>query len=411
MNKLKAEPTEDDESFELLETLGWGGFARTYLARVCDEELIQEFGTDQVALKIPLNKQKARALKRDIELNAALHLRLKDMRSVNIVRYLGFDFYKGQPVMVMHYMPNGSLRKIIGGLGRQKRLPIEETVRITIEVLKGLAVIHGEHVFHRDIKPDNVLMEGTTPKIADFGISRMLETNEMASSTVGTIYYMSPEILGKGASFPSDIWSMGVMLYEMATGRLPFGDNVTSIGEMADLIRVGSHVPAHEVCPDIPVPLSKVIDCALCKQPAKRFSSAREMEDALVKCMKKPDAIEQEMAAVRELMSRPECNDDVEAKLRKLVVKYPQNPKAYLYLGEFYNRGQRPLDAIEAFQKGLQLDPQNALLHWYSALAAQGLGRQRDAVMHLNKALALDLDPSLRRFAETLLRSLKSNAL
>jgi tetratricopeptide (TPR) repeat protein len=79
-------------------------------------------------------------------------------------------------------------------------------------------------------------------------------------------------------------------------------------------------------------------------------------------------------------------------------------------LGEFYNRCQRHLDALEVFQKGLNIDSQNAMLHWDSALAAQKLGRERDAVSHLKRALALNLDPSLKRFAESLLRSLPGGA-
>ena len=283
MDDVKTEPAESIESFELLKHLGSGGFAHTYLARVCAEELAQEYGTDQVALKIPLSRQKARALKRDIELNAALHLRLKDMRSVNIVRYLGFDFYKGQPVMVMHYMPNGSLRKIIGGLGRQKRLPIEETVRITIEILEGLSVIHEKlRAFHGNLTPENVLMDGETPKISYLGISMMLGLPNEAK--LGNCLYESPEFFEGEMSIQSDIWSVGVMLCEMATGRLPFDNKDTPLMPMTDLVRRSDHVPAPEVCPDV----RAVIDCALSKRPAQRFRGPREMHDALANCVLPP---------------------------------------------------------------------------------------------------------------------------
>ena len=118
-------------------------------------------------------------------------------------------------------------------------------------------MIHHEHVFHRDIKPENILLEGDTPKIADLGIARMLDANELASTGIGSLPYMSPEILGKeGASFPSDLWSLGVTLYEMVTGRLPFDG---TLGELADMIRRTEPLAACKVCPDVPAGLSEII--------------------------------------------------------------------------------------------------------------------------------------------------------
>jgi serine/threonine-protein kinase len=109
--------------------------------------------------------------------------------------------------MAMEYVHHGSLRKKLGPLGSQKRLDISEAVEITEGILSGVAVIHQEHIIHRDIKPENILMDERTPKVADFGISRMLESNELASTTTGTLYYMSPEILGDaGADFRSAIY-------------------------------------------------------------------------------------------------------------------------------------------------------------------------------------------------------------
>jgi serine/threonine protein kinase len=209
--------SENEESFELLELLGRGGFAHTYRARVLDSELIEEYGTDEIALKIPL-AGKQRALRKDFEINATLHVRLKPLRSANLVRYLGVEIFRGQLVMAMEYVRHGSLRRKLGPLDSQKRVEIPEAVEITEGVLSGLAVIHQEHIFHRDIKPENILMDDKIPKVADMGIARMLESNELASSTTGTLYYMSPEILGEaGADFRSDLWSVGVTLYEMVT--------------------------------------------------------------------------------------------------------------------------------------------------------------------------------------------------
>src|SRR6266851_1688424 len=108
-------PLESDGNIELFAHLGSGGFARTFLARVIDPDIQERWGTDQVALKIPLDQDKQRALIHEVELNAALHAQLRGLRSTNIVRYLGADQYRGQLVMATEYQPGGSLRQRIGG--------------------------------------------------------------------------------------------------------------------------------------------------------------------------------------------------------------------------------------------------------------------------------------------------------
>lgn len=409
MSPLRHMETTGDEPFELLEPLGRGGFAHTYRARVVDEDLREEFGAEEVALKIPLDKKKERVLKREVEMGASLHLRLKDLQSQNLVRYLGFDFFRGQLVMVMEFIEQGSLRRVLGDIGRQKRMPIDDAVCIAEGILSGLAIIHQEHIFHRDIKPENILMQGRTPKIADLGIARMLESNELASTTTGTIFYMSPEILSpEGASFTSDIWSLGVTLYEMVTGKVPFGSMQTDVGTMTDLIRRAEPVPACELCPEVPRALSDIIARAMCKRPSERYSSAVEMRETLKHFRERTEGgVEQELAAMRGLMGGADMGSNVEERFEALVKKYPRDPRPYQYLGEFYNRCVRYQDAIATFQKGIEVDPANALLHWDVGLAYQRMGQRADAARSLEKAMALGLDASLQRHATALLKVLR----
>jgi serine/threonine-protein kinase len=405
------ERTDPSEPFELIESLGMGGFAHTYRARVLDEDLIEDFGVDEVALKVPLSRKKEHVLRRELEMNVALHQHLKKLRSVNVVRYLGFAAFRGQLVMAMEYVRQGSLRRVLGNIGRQRPVPVANAVEIVVGILNGLTVIHSEHVIHRDIKPENILLEGQTPKIADFGIARMLNTNELASTTTGTLYYMSPEILQQGASFTSDVWSVGVTFYEMVTGRLPFGGLETPPGVLVDLIRVGHHSPACEINPDVPPEVSAIISRALEKDPAQRYSNPDEMISALKAYNREDARVEKEYKPIRESMDEMASMNEVESKLKGLVKKHPRSHKSYQYLGEFYNRCQRYPEAIAAFRKGIELNGEDALLYWDMALAYQKTGQREEAISSLSKAMALGLDASLQRHAAMFLRVLESDTI
>jgi serine/threonine protein kinase len=410
---MSVDEASDEEAFELLgKSLGAGGFATTHRARVLDPDLVNKYGTDIVALKIPLDNKKALILQDEIERNALLFQRLKEIQSRNLVQYLGFWPFRRQFVMVMEYVKDGSLRNRVGAVGRQNALPVKEAVEVSLGAARGLSVIHREHIFHRDIKPENILMDGGVAKISDLGISRLLDTFEMASTTSGTFYYMSPEILGEeGASFTSDIWSLGVTMYEMLSGRLPFGDRTTPIGKLADLIRRSQPVSICELRPEIPPTLAAIVERAMEKTPSRRFASADEMVAALESLQKNEDSeLDQELGKIREALNNPELTGAMEHKLLELARKYPQNPNVYQQLGEFYNRCQRYLQGIAAFRQGLKYAPRNALLYWDLGLACQRIGNQKEAADALQKAIAFGLDVSYRRYAEILLKSLNGGS-
>lgn len=397
---------QEPELFELIKAFPPGGFAHTYLVRVIDEDWVQEYRTDLVVIKIPFHKKKA-ALIHEVEVNAALYMRLKSLESPNLCRYLGFNVFRGQPVMVMEYCRGGSLRDVLGKPGRQKQLPMERTLQIAAGVLSGLMVIHNERIFHRDIKPENILMgENATPKISDFGISKMLVSKDRASSTVGTLPYMSPEMLGReGASFTSDIWSLGVTLYEMVAGRWPFGDEETPVGVMVDLIRNETPAKPCELRPDVPRWLSQLIETSLQKKPSDRFCSAEEMLAALNR--RGLDDSQKELAEVKELLKTDQTGLQVEMRICRLVEKYPKMAEAHDCLGQYYRRCQRLREAADAFSRAVRVDPGNAQLHWDLALVCQGIRRRQDAIEHIEKALSLNLDVKLRRHAATLLKVLQ----
>ena len=141
-----------------------------------------------------------------------------------------FD-HQGQYVMVMEYVPSGNLHALI----KRSPLPTTDAVRITLELCDALAQAHHIHIIHRDIKPENILMaEDGLPKLTDFGVARLLSETGRLTGTgalVGTPYYMSPEAWqGKPLDAQADIWSLGVVLFEMLSGQVPFaGDTLPAV--------------------------------------------------------------------------------------------------------------------------------------------------------------------------------------
>ena len=391
---------QSDKHFQLLEHLGSGGFAHTYKARPLDPDAVEDYGADVVAIKIPLNYRKERQLRKEVELNARLFIDITSAQSLNIVRYLGFGIFREQIVMVMEYVPDGSLRDLIGKVGVQKPMVIEQAVEITLGILSGVIAMHKAHVFHRDLKPENILLDGLIPKISDLGIARMLESDELASTTTGTVYYMAPEILcDEGASFSADVWSIGVTLYEMVTGKLPFGGPRTPIGTMVSLICEKKQIPASEARSEIPEALSKIIDRALEKDPRNRYQTGEEMLQAL-ECLKQQMSPE----SVKNIDNK---DISTEEKLKSAVLANPDKPEEYLRFGQFLNKGHRYNEAIEIFHKGLGCFPNHAQLQWNMAMSQLAINNPSKACHHMKQAMSLGLPKSLKGRANVLLQQLK----
>lgn len=393
------------EVLEVVEALGEGGFAATYRARVLDPRLVREWGTDMVAVKVPHSKAHEKALIQELILSSHVTETLRALSgAANVVRYLGFEQLRQRDryVMVMEYVSGGSLRDRIGYGGSRQALPLEPALHIADGILTGLAAIHAAGVFHRDIKPENILMDGETPKIADLGISKVLHTQERASTRIGTLAYVSPETLdGRGATFASDVWAVGATVYEMLTGSSHLGDDDIPEKEMMDRIfKVPAPAPSDRR-PEVPPWLDAIVLRALRKEPAQRYASAEQMKAAFAA----RDGLDDRITTIRQLL----LGDDLrqaERAVRALIAEFPRSSRAREYLGEVHNRQLRHADAIRAFQDAIELDPGNALLHWSLALAYQRVGNARYASQSLRQAIELGLEPRIRRHATSLLRSL-----
>ncbi len=198
----------------------------------------------------------------------------------NIVTIFETEEENGRYFIVMEYLEGDNLRQ---KLEREGALPPEEAVRIATQVLDGLAHAHAKGVIHRDIKPENIhLLPTGLVKITDFGIARLKhEPNlTMDGQVFGTPSYMSPEQVQGGAiDERSDLFSVGVILYEMLAGYKPFqGDSVITI--TYNIVHTEPPSP-----PSIPAPLEWVIRKALRKNPEERFGSAEEMKQALLNAL------------------------------------------------------------------------------------------------------------------------------
>jgi serine/threonine protein kinase len=243
---------------------------------------LREKWGEKVVLKIPHDKEKEKILVNELIMNASLHFNLQMTKSKYVVPYLGHEEHNGLYVMVMKYIEGESLREYMGPINSQRLLTIDEALSIAEQVCEGLVEIHKFNIYHRDIKPENILIvkEDSRAMIMDLGISRFLSSVERASTTAGTIYYMPKELLGKeGGSFYSDIYSLGVTMYEMISGQLPFYGE--SIGEVIDNIRSQNPVPLVQLNPKVDALLSKIVLTAINREIKDRYAKAEDFLKAI----------------------------------------------------------------------------------------------------------------------------------
>ncbi|HEY8022645.1 MAG TPA: protein kinase [Thermoanaerobaculia bacterium] len=258
--------------FEILSVLGAGGMGVVYKAR--DREL-----DDLVALKM---------LKRELWGDPAQLERLKSELKLarkithpNVLRTYDFGEINGIPFISMEYVRGVTLRFL---LDQTHRLPYSAGLRLAKQLCAGLGVAHAAGVLHRDIKPENLILEPTgNAKLMDFGIARPLERTAagqtQAGFVVGTPQYLSPEQLqGREPDARADIYSCGVVFYEVFTGKLPF-EAPTDVELLMKHLKEAPLPPA-EHWPEIPPRLQEIVLRCLKKDPAERYPSADDLHRA-----------------------------------------------------------------------------------------------------------------------------------
>jgi hypothetical protein len=275
------------EGVTVQRAVGRGGFGEVYYA-------VTDSGK-QIALKYLRENP-------EIELRGIGHvINLKSPHLITI--YDVKHGPAGEPFVLMEYVSGPSLRELLvaepNGLGPQKAAYFLDGVA------KGLAYLHDRGIVHRDLKPANIFYDDGYVKIGDYGLSKHIAVSRHSGQTVsvGTVHYMAPEIGSGSYTKAIDIYALGVILYEMLTGRLPFTGS--SMGEI--LMR---HLSDRPDLSGIPAPFAAVIAKALAKDPADRYADASAMADALRQLGDISDSIASfDPSTLNDVPRRPEADD------------------------------------------------------------------------------------------------------
>lgn len=269
------------DRYELLEIIGEGGMAEVYKAK---DNKLNRF----VAVKI---------LKKQFADNEDISLKFKreataiaNLSDANIVNVLDVGTQDDINYIVMEYVSGKTLKELIKYTGK---LNYNTAIKIALQIAKALDCAHRNNIIHRDIKSQNIMVtESGEVKVTDFGIAKSTDSQTITNTTsiIGSAHYLSPEqAKGTYIDFRSDIYSFGIVLYEMVTGRLPFeGDSPVTVA-LKHLQE--DPVPPKNINSAIPDSLNKLILKAIQKEPIKRYQNAKEIIQDLQKIQDNPDVI------------------------------------------------------------------------------------------------------------------------
>jgi TolB-like protein len=273
--------------YRILEHLGGGGMGVVYKA--------QDLKLDRlVALKFLPSE-----LLPSAEETARFHQEAKAISSLNhphIATLHDVDEAEGRMFLVLEYIPGSTLKSKVKELqSRDRELPLADALKYGVQIAEGLAHAHRHGIIHRDIKTDNMMLtEEGDVKISDFGLAKLrgVPSLTQTGSTLGTVAYMSPEqIQGEAVDARSDLFSLGVVLYELLTGRLPFqGEHEAAV--TYSIVNTDP-IPVRSLRAGIPEPLEAVIHRCLEKERQRRFQTAGEIADELRRIQPELPAAEQ----------------------------------------------------------------------------------------------------------------------
>ena len=265
------------DRYEILDKIGTGGMSDVYKAK--DQKLNRMVAVK--VLKQEFSENKNFVSKFRVEAQAAAGL-----MHPNIVNVYDVGEEDGIHYIVMELVEGITLKKYIE---KKVMLTTKEAISIAIQVAMGIEAAHNNHIIHRDIKPQNIIIskEGKV-KVTDFGIAKAASSNTITSNVMGSVHYTSPEQARGGFSdAKSDIYSMGITFFEMLTGRVPFnGDTTVAIA----IKHIQDEMPTpREFVPEIPVSVEKIVLKCTQKSPDRRYQSMEEMIRDLKRSLINPD--------------------------------------------------------------------------------------------------------------------------
>lgn len=256
-----------NDRYQIIKSIGEGGMANVYLAY--DTILDRNVAVKILRGDLANDEKFVRRFQREA-------LSASSLSHPNIVEVYDVGEDNGNYYIVMEYIEGKHLKELIKKRGK---LTLSETLDIVSQVCDGLATAHDSYIIHRDIKPQNIMiLDSGLVKITDFGIAMALNSTQLTqtNSVMGSVHYLPPEqASGKGCTMQSDIYSMGILMYELLTGELPFrGDNAVEIA----LKQLKEPLPdIREKLPDIPNSIVNILKRATAKNPKNRYTDAREM--------------------------------------------------------------------------------------------------------------------------------------
>lgn len=292
-----------NDRYQIIRTIGEGGMANVYLAH--DTILDRDVAVKILRGDLADDEKFVRRFQREaISASSLSHPNIVEMYDV------GED--DGQYYIVMEYVEGKTLKSLVK---RRGALTLPEVIDIMLQLTSAVACAHDSYIIHRDIKPQNVLIkEDGTVKITDFGIAMALNSNEITqtNSVMGSVHYLPPEQAnGSGATIKSDIYSLGILMFELLTGKLPFkGENAVEIA----IKQMREKIPSVcEINPDIPQSIENVILKACAKNPKNRYDNVLEMHDDI------KTALDEERKDEKRITYRYSENDLEETKVMPVI--------------------------------------------------------------------------------------------
>ncbi len=278
--------------YEIVKTIGEGGMANVYLAN--DTILNRKVAVKILRGDLSGDEKFIRRFQREA-------LSVSNLSHPNIVEVYDVGEEDGNHYIVMEYIEGKTLKQL---LKKRESLTLTEVIDIMTQLTDGISHAHESYIIHRDIKPQNIMIQDDGRiKITDFGIAMALNATQLTqtNSVMGSVHYLPPEqASGKSASIKSDIYSLGILMYELLTGSVPFkGDNAVEIA----LKHMKEKIPSiRKQDPSIPQSVENIILKAAAKNPRNRYDSAKEMHEDLLHCL-----------------------DEEHANDKKITFEYPEN--------------------------------------------------------------------------------------